>query len=101
MHGRAGDRDLAAADREIVDAWALARGEMAGLQRLEQRLRLEAFRLDLDEAAEGVVIALPKMGVVRGDRGQAAAFVEHLVHEIASGAAAVLDRAAAIAAFDR
>jgi hypothetical protein len=43
---------------------------MTLLERFKRRLRLEAFGLDFDKAAERVMVAMAKMGVVRGDGGR-------------------------------
>ena len=93
---RAFDRDLARAHRDVVEPRPLAGIELPRLQRLEQRLGIEALRLDLDEAAEGVIVAVAEMRVVGGDRGQPPALVAELVEQIEAVAAVGLDRAAVI-----
>jgi hypothetical protein len=77
------DDDLVAADADVVQARPLAGIEMARLQRGEQRLGIEAFRLDFDETAEGVALAVVEMRVVGGDRRQPATEIAESVEQIA------------------
>ena len=84
-----------------MQARALARIEMARLQRREQRLGIEALRLDLDEAAESVALAVVEMRVVGGDRASAAGRGWQPVEQVEAVAAVGLDRAAVIVDLDR
>ena len=101
LNGRGFDGDFVAADAEIVNARSLARIEASGLQRVEQRVWVETLRLDHDEAAEGVALAVVEMRVVAGDGRQPPALVGEPVQQIEAVAAVDLDCAAVIVDFDR
>src|SRR5271165_4147800 len=76
------DPRFGAGDLDVINARALARIELARLQRVEQRLGAERFGFDHDIPAEGVEIAVVEVRVVAGDRRQSPIVIAELVEQI-------------------
>ena len=101
MDRRALDPHFVFGDLDVVNARALARIELAGLQGAEQQLGFERFGFDHDIAAEGVEVAVVEVRVVAGDRHQPPILVAQLVEQVEPVAPIGQDRAGVIIDLDR
>jgi hypothetical protein len=100
VDGGARNGQFVAGDRQFVNARALGRIVVPGLQRREQGFGVEALRPDLHPAAECVVLAVGEMSIVGGEGGEAPAVVEQLVHQVPAVAAVAFHGAAMVVDLD-